>query len=107
MEVGDHKEAILDNPGSLALFGAGLLHWTPFLSLAAQCITLVYEEDPGIIEDDQFICNDPYTAASHAPNWPSSLLFSIAQVLAAGDIEVKLVTRDPKSSRAMGLINSR
>jgi 3-hydroxyacyl-CoA dehydrogenase len=31
---------------------------------------------------------------------------SIAQVLAAGDIEVKLVTRDPKSSRAMGLINS-
>jgi len=68
MEVGDHQEAILDNNGDLALFGAGLVHWTPSLSLAGKYIVREYEEDPGIFEDDQFICNDPYTAASHAPD---------------------------------------
>ena len=67
-EVGDHQEAILDNRGYLSLFGAGLVHWTPSLSLAGQYITREYEENPGIHEDDQFICNDPYTAASHGPD---------------------------------------
>jgi N-methylhydantoinase B len=68
MEVGDHQEAILDRKGDLALFGAGLVHWTPSLSLAGQYIVQEYEENPGILEDDQFICNDPYTAASHGPD---------------------------------------
>jgi len=68
MEVGDHQEAILDNHGNLALFGAGLVHWTSSLALAGNYIVREYEEDPGIFEDDQFICNDPYTAASHAPD---------------------------------------
>ena len=68
MEVGDHQEAILDRHGNLALFGAGLVHWTSSLALAGNYIVREYEEDPGIFEDDQFICNDPYTAASHAPD---------------------------------------
>jgi N-methylhydantoinase B len=68
MEVGDHQEAILDSQGNLALFGAGLVHWTSSLALAGNYIVREYEEDPGIFEDDQFICNDPYTAASHAPD---------------------------------------
>jgi len=68
MEVGDHQEAILDSHGNLALFGAGLVHWTSSLALAGNYIVREYEEDPGIFEDDQFICNDPYTAASHAPD---------------------------------------
>ena len=67
-EVGDHQEAVLDSAGNLALFGGGLVHWTPSLSLAAKYIVQEYEENPGIFEDDQFICNDPYTAASHAPD---------------------------------------
>ncbi|MFH1124575.1 MAG: hydantoinase B/oxoprolinase family protein [Pseudomonadota bacterium] len=67
-EVGDHQEAILDKRGYLALFGAGLVHWTPSLSLAGQYIAREYEENPGIYEDDQFVCNDPYTAASHGPD---------------------------------------
>lgn len=68
MEVGDHQEAILDRHGNLALFGAGLVHWTSSLALAGNYIVREFEEDPGIFEDDQFICNDPYTAASHAPD---------------------------------------
>lgn len=67
-EVGDHQEAVLDNNGNLALFGAGLVHWTPAMSLATKYIIREYEEDPGIFEDDQFICNDSYTAASHGPD---------------------------------------
>jgi N-methylhydantoinase B len=68
MEVGDHQEAILDRNGNLVLFGAGLVHWTTSLTMAGHYIVEQYEEDPGIYEDDQFICNDPYTAASHAPD---------------------------------------
>ncbi|MFC1910739.1 hydantoinase B/oxoprolinase family protein [Chloroflexota bacterium] len=68
MEVGDHQEAVLDTKGDLAMFGAGLVHWTPSLSLATKYIIREYEDDPGINEDDQFIANDPYTAFSHAPD---------------------------------------
>lgn len=68
IEVGDHQEAILDNKGDLTLFGGGLVHWTPSLSLATKYIVHEYEENPGIFEDDQFICNDPYIAVSHAPD---------------------------------------
>ena len=68
MEVGDHQEALLDRQGNLVLFGAGLVHWTTSLTMAGHYIAEQYEEDPGIYEDDQFICNDPYTAASHAPD---------------------------------------
>jgi N-methylhydantoinase B len=68
MEVGDHQEAILDNEGNLVLFGAGLVHWTPSLSLLTKYLIREYEKDPGIFEDDQFVGNDVYTAASHAPD---------------------------------------
>jgi N-methylhydantoinase B len=68
MEVGDHQEAILDSKGKLAMFGAGLVHWTTSLSLAGQYIVRELSDNPGIFEDDQFICNDPYTAASHGPD---------------------------------------
>jgi N-methylhydantoinase B len=68
MEAGDHQEAILDSKGDLVLFGAGLVHWTPSLSLASKYIVREYEDDLGIFEGDQFISNDPYTSVSHAPD---------------------------------------
>jgi len=43
IEVGDHQEAVLDNAGNLALFGGGLVHWTPSLSLASQYVVREYE----------------------------------------------------------------
>jgi len=67
-EAGDHQEAICTPTGELAVFGAGVLHWTMSLGAGIRHIIEQYGESPGFQEDDQFLLNDTYIATLHAPD---------------------------------------
>lgn len=65
-EAGDHQEAICTADGDLAVFGAGVLHWTKSIGAGVRHVSKTFSENPGIQEDDQYLLNDPYVAAIHA-----------------------------------------
>jgi N-methylhydantoinase B len=67
-EAGDHQEAIMTADGDLASFGAGVLHWVRSLSSGVRYLAQNYAENPGFFPGDQFLVNDPYGAAVHAPD---------------------------------------
>ncbi|MEA2330768.1 MAG: N-methylhydantoinase [Thermoleophilaceae bacterium] len=64
-EVGDHQEAICTASGEAAVFGAGVLHWVQAIGAGVRNLIDRYSDNPGFNEDDQFLVNDPYIAASH------------------------------------------
>lgn len=65
-EAGDHQEAICTADGDLAVFGAGVLHWTKSIGAGVRHVAETFSENPGIREDDQYLLNDPYVATIHA-----------------------------------------
>ena len=65
-EAGDHQEAIGTATGDLAVFGAGVLHWTMSLRAGFKHMNSGFSDNPGINPDDQFLLNDPYVASIHA-----------------------------------------
>lgn len=67
-EAGDHQEAICTPNGELAVFGAGVLHWTMALGAGIRHVIERYSESPGFDEDDQFLLNDTYIATIHSPD---------------------------------------
>jgi N-methylhydantoinase B len=67
-ESGDHQEAICTPTGELAVFGAGVLHWSMSLGAGIRHVIEQYSETPGFNEDDQFLLNDTYIATLHAPD---------------------------------------
>ncbi|MFO1466687.1 MAG: hydantoinase B/oxoprolinase family protein [Steroidobacteraceae bacterium] len=64
-EAGDHEEAILNANGETIMVGGGIVEWTQCLEEAGRYISKEYEENPGILEGDQFVLNCTEIAAVH------------------------------------------
>jgi N-methylhydantoinase B len=68
MLVKDFQTAILKDDGDLVFLGPAAVY---FANASSLCIKWILERrlvNPGIGQDDMFLCNDPYVGAPHQPD---------------------------------------
>ncbi len=64
-EAFDYNTAIMNAGGEVMAIGAYITLHAISLEQIVKDILAEYQENPGIHEDDMFICNDPYVGAMH------------------------------------------
>lgn len=64
-EAYDYNTALLDGQGEVFTIGVYISIHAISMEQVVKDILAEYKENPGINEDDMFICNDPYVGAMH------------------------------------------